>query len=53
LYSWFGCTDKWNLAEEEFYTQYEFVLSQAELPENLRCLISDAIELSLLRKVQQ
>lgn len=45
LYSWFELTDKWGLTEEEFYTQYEFVLTPAELPEDLKCLISnDTIE---------
>jgi Rps23 Pro-64 3,4-dihydroxylase Tpa1-like proline 4-hydroxylase len=41
LYFWFKHTDKWDLTEEEFYTQYEFVLTKAELPEDLKCLISD------------
>lgn len=41
LYQWFEQTENWNLAEEEFYTQYEFVLSKTELPQNLEWLIND------------
>lgn len=41
LYDWFEHTNEWSLTEEDFYTQYEFVLSTSALPENLKCLISD------------
>lgn len=40
LYEWFEATEEWSLTEASFYTQYEFVLSKAEVPENLRCLIN-------------
>lgn len=41
LYDWFEHTNEWSLTEEDFYTQYEFILSTSTLPENLNCLISD------------
>lgn len=45
LYEWLESTDEWSLTEADFYTQYEFVISSANLPEHLRCLVSsDTIE---------
>ncbi len=41
LYDWFEHTNEWSLTEEDFYTQYEFILSTSTLPENLNCLIND------------
>lgn len=40
LYQWFEKTDKWSLAEEDFYTQYEFILTGADLPPNLTSIIN-------------
>lgn len=40
LYEWFEDTNEWSLTEEHFYTQYEFRLSENNLPENLHCVIS-------------
>ncbi len=51
LYEWFEHTDEWSLTEEDFYTQYEFGLSENNLPENLQCVIGsdtiDAIQIAL------
>ncbi len=45
LYQWFEKTNLWNLTEEDFYTQYEFVLTEADLPTSLESLInSETIE---------
>lgn len=45
LYEWFESTNEWNLTEADFYTQYEFVISNANVTENLKCLIStDTVE---------
>ncbi len=41
LYEWFESTNEWNLTEADFYTQYEFVVSKAVLPEHLECLVSN------------
>lgn len=42
LYTWFEHTEAWGLTETEFYTQYEFSLLDASLPQNLECLKSEA-----------
>ncbi|HEX8333007.1 MAG TPA: cyclophane-containing peptide 2OG-Fe(II) oxygenase YhhC [Segetibacter sp.] len=39
LYEWFEHTNEWSLTEEDFYTQYEFVLSDRNVPDHLRCVI--------------
>ena len=41
LHNWFEHTGNWGLTEEEFYTQYEFVLSKTIMPENLQGLVTD------------
>ena len=41
LYKWFENTNTWTLTKEDFYTQYEFALDKAELPEALKSLISN------------
>ena len=40
LFDWFESTKEWSLTEADFYKQYEFVLSETILPENLKCLVS-------------
>lgn len=36
----FETTLQWSLTEADFYTQYEVVLSEENLPENLQCIVS-------------
>lgn len=41
LYEWFESTSEWSLTEADFYTQFEFILSDTNLPHNLKNLLSD------------
>ncbi|RYY20564.1 MAG: 2OG-Fe(II) oxygenase [Chitinophagaceae bacterium] len=41
VYNWFQDTKIWNLVETEFYEQYEFSLLHTELPDQVKCLISE------------
>lgn len=41
IHNWFEETDLWGLTEMDFYTQFEFSLFDVQLPEALKCLISE------------
>ena len=41
VFNWFKDTRIWNLVETDFYEQYEFSLLHTDLPENMKCLISE------------
>jgi Rps23 Pro-64 3,4-dihydroxylase Tpa1-like proline 4-hydroxylase len=41
LLNWFEETNLWGLTRTEFYEQYEFNLTEVEIPENLKCLIEE------------
>jgi len=41
VFNWFQDTRIWNLVETDFYEQYEFSLLHTDLPENMKCLISE------------
>lgn len=41
VFSWFQDTRIWHLVETDFYEQYEFSLLHTQLPENIKCLISE------------
>lgn len=40
IYQWLVETDAWGLTEMDFYTQFEFSLFDAEIPERLKTLVS-------------
>ncbi len=42
LLQWFDTTDAWGYTETDFYTQYEFSLFDAVVPDALQCLLDDS-----------
>lgn len=42
IHDWFEQTEDWGLTQMDFYTQFEFSLFDVKLPEELKCLISEA-----------
>jgi Rps23 Pro-64 3,4-dihydroxylase Tpa1-like proline 4-hydroxylase len=49
VFDWFQDTRIWNLVETDFYEQYEFSLLHTDLPDNIKCLISE----ETLRYIEQ
>lgn len=41
IFNWFQDAEIWHLVETDFYEQYEFSLLHVDLPEHLKCLISE------------
>lgn len=49
LFEWFESTDAWGYTETDFYTQYEFSLFDVNLPDILKCLITE----NTLKSIEQ
>lgn len=41
IFEWFQDTKIWDLVETDFYEQYEFSLLHIEIPDHLKCLVSE------------
>jgi len=42
VFNWFQDSAIWNLVETDFYEQYEFSLLNTNLPDDIKCLISES-----------
>lgn len=53
IFNWFQDTRIWNLVETDFYEQYEFSLLHVDLPDHLKCLISEETLSYIAQKYMQ